>query len=178
MNIYNHLHSRHLNPSLYPNMVIDEASNIATFPLFSFDYRMVGYQQYNPAGIKSFRRNPKLGRYYTYTSEPAVWGLESLHFTKNLVFVLEGVFDACRFHNYSYPAIAALTNNPVPLKEQILNLASLVIAVCDPDEAGMKLSSYGHLYVIPDKPVDDMTELEFEKFLGTTKNSKNVHYTF
>lgn len=47
MDIHDHLLFRYLKPSLYPNLVVDESSNTATFPLF-FNYRMVGYQQYNP----------------------------------------------------------------------------------------------------------------------------------
>lgn len=164
MDVQQHLVTRYLNLSLYPNAAI--SVDTATFPLFSFDHRMVGFQRYRPDGIKSLRRDPKQGRYYTICSEPAVWGLESLElFDTDLVVVCESIFKACRFHNYGIPAIATLTNNPKPLKQQILNLKPTVVAVPDPDEPGQELINYGTHFVAPDKPIDDMSAYEFDEFI-------------
>lgn len=173
MSIFTHLKERHLNPSLYPNITIDEESNTATFPIFSFSHRMIGYQQYNPSGSKTLRRDPKLGRYFTYLSEPGVWGLESLFlFPPKIVFVCESIFKACRMHNLGYPAIATLTNNPVSIRSSILSLAPKVIVIPDPDEAGNKLCKYGHEFYVPPKPLDDMSELGLQVFFS----SLNIGY--
>lgn len=164
--IFLHLLHRNLKPHLYPNIVIDVDTNIVTFPIFSFDKRYVGFQQYNPNGDKKERKNFKLGKYFTYLSTVSVWGLESIElFNNDIVFVCEGVFKACRFHNWGYAAIATLTNNPKSIKKEILSLGKKVVVICDPDEAGKKLAPYGHICITPDKPIDDMTEVEFLTFL-------------
>lgn len=166
MNILEHLKERHMNISLYPNSHIDEEHNIATFFLFSLkDRKLVGYQQYNPLGDKKVHKCPREGKYFTYLSEPAVWGLESIKPDTNTIAVCEGIFKACRFHNYSIASIATLTNNPKAIKQQILSLAPNVVVVADPDKSGEQLHKYGHRYIVPDKPVDEMSAYEFDEFI-------------
>jgi hypothetical protein len=150
---------------------LDESVGIATFPIYSIDRRLVGYQQYNPLGIKSYRRDPKLGKYYTQLSEFSVWGLDfsldKLKQTKTLV-VCEGIFKACRFHNYGIPAVATLTNNPKPLKpfiERCLSQGIEVIVAPDPDAAGNKLRKYGNSVLYSPVPVDEMSEPDFKNLL-------------
>ena len=58
MAIRDHLVERYLNPNDY-NVVIDDEKQIATFMLWDLSGRLVGYQQYNPAGTKSIRNDEK-----------------------------------------------------------------------------------------------------------------------
>ena len=167
--ILQHQQDRHLNLSLYPNIVVCLENNLVSFLIYSFNHRLVGYQQYNPNGDKKERRNPSLGRYYTYLTEPSVWGLESIKPSSPIVFVTEGIFKAVRLHNFGYPAVATLTNNPKSIKKQILNLAPTIIVITDPDEAGTKLKKYGHVSYTPNRPLDELTEFELHEFLYSIK---------
>lgn len=154
MDIKSHLLSRHfLNADSIPT-----TTETATFYLYNFNHELVGYQQYRPSGNKVIRKNPKLGRYFTYLTKPGVWGLDYVPFSDYLV-ICEGVFKACRFHNYDIPAIATLSNNPVHLEKQLalLSLTTKLIVIPDPDPAGMKLLKYGTHHIIPHKPVDQLT---------------------
>lgn len=139
----------------------------ATFLLYSFDHKLSGYQQYRPLGNKTFHKDPKLGKYFTYTNKPCVWGLDYIPFSSHLI-VYEGIFKACLFHSYGTPAIATLTNSPVHLKEQLklLSLTTKLIVVPDPDAAGKRLLKYGTHSLTPDKPLDEMSTSEFHCFLN------------
>jgi len=138
------------------------SNDTITFPLFSFNHKLVGYQQYKPTGTKSFRKDPKKGRYFTIMKEPAVWGLEYNNPNCNVTVVCEGIFKACRFHSYGINAIAVLSNNPEHLKQQLylLSLSTVLVVVPDPDKPGMKLIKYGTYSIVPNKPVDELTETE------------------
>lgn len=162
MDIIEHLLSRNLDPFEYQPAL---TTNTATFNLYTFNGEYAGYQQYRPEGSKTVRKNPRLGKYFTYMSKPAVWGLDFLTPT-NYLIVCEGIFKAVRFHNVNMPAIATFSNNPVQLKEQLylLSLTIKVIVVPDPDKAGKKLIKYSKHHVVPNKPIDDMTEEEFKEF--------------
>lgn len=146
------------------------SSNTITFPLYSFNHELVGFQQYRPKGDKTIRRDFRNGKYFTYVSpdKVAVWGLESLRFRSDLLVICEGVFKACPFHKFNIPAIAVLGNNPVHLTKQLqlLSLTRKLIVVPDPDKAGMRLTKYGDNYLVPPKPVDDITTAEVKCLIG------------
>lgn len=147
--VLQHLKNRHLNVELHRPMV-DEVERVATFLLYNLSGQVVGYQQYRPEGEKKPSNNPKLGKYYTYRKQPtlAVWGVESLHLSPNVVFVCEGLFDAARLTQKGASALAVLSNNPSPdLRNWLTCLNRKVVAVCDNDSAGRKLAKFGDVVV-------------------------------
>jgi hypothetical protein len=90
----------------------------------------------------------------------ALWGVESLHLTPHVVFLTEGVFDACRLTERGFSALAVLSNNPgADLKNWLSMLNRKVVAVCDNDDAGRKLAKYGDCCVFTtDKDLGDSSE--------------------
>jgi len=167
-----HLKSRHFNHELYKNLIITH--DVVIFPLYNLSGQWVGNQQYRPDGDKKQIRNPKLGKYYTYitkqgsVSSLACWGLELVDMPKNNkpLYLVEGIFKACRFHNHNMNAIASLSNNPKNMFEWLSVLGFNVIPVCDGDKAGKKLARYGANPIILEDgiQVDDMTEIEFNRY--------------
>jgi hypothetical protein len=144
-----HLKDRHLNLELHHPMV-DEVNRVATFYLYNLSGQIVGYQQYRPEGEKKPNNHPKLGKYFTYRKQPtlAVWGVESLHLSPHVVFLTEGVFDACRITEKDYSALAVLCNNPpADFKNWLSMLNRKVVVVCDNDHAGRRLAKFGDVAV-------------------------------
>jgi len=165
MDVKAHLHDRGLDPSRYNCSWDDET---ASFVLFNLSGQLVGYQQYRPFAPKSVRNNPKDGRYFTYAKDKlAVWGLESFDYRDDVLFVVEGVFDACKLHNLGVPAVAVLTNNPSQLKPWLGCLPRLTVAVCDNDKAGLKLAETCSKHVVCDfgKDLGDMSNCQVRNFL-------------
>ena len=108
--------------------------------LWNLSGQYCGYQQYRPFAPKTTRNDPREGRYFTWAKDRlAVWGLESWDFRSDVLFVTEGVFDACKLHNLGLPAVAVLANDPKRLRPWLGSLARLTVAVCDADSAGAKL---------------------------------------
>lgn len=125
---------------------LDPVEGVAVFPLWNLSGQMVGYQQYRPSAGKDKHNHPKEGRYFTYRKSPtlAVWGVESLHLTPEVVFVTEGIFDACRLTDLGVSALAVLSNDPRPeLRNWLRCLNRLVVVVADNDPAGRKLAKFG-----------------------------------
>ena len=156
-----HLKDRHLNLELHRPMV-DEVERVATFLLYNLSGQLCGYQQYRPEGEKKPQNNPKQGKYFTYRKQPtlAVWGVESLHLSPNVVFLTEGVFDAARLTEKGYSALAVLSNNT---GKDLINWLSMlnrkVVAVCDNDDAGRKLAKFGDVSVFcEDHDLGDSTD--------------------
>jgi hypothetical protein len=171
--VVEHLKDRHLDLDLHRPMV-DELERVATFFLYNLSGQLVGYQQYRPEGEKKPQNNPKLGKYFTYRKQPtvALWGVESLHLTPNVVFLTEGVFDACRLTERGFSALAVLSNNPgTDLKNWLSMLNRKVVAVCDNDDAGRKLAKYGDCCVFTtDKDLGDSSEEYVTELLERYKN--------
>lgn len=165
--IIEHLKLRHVDLDLH-RPLIDAENDVATFLLYNLSGQIVGYQQYNPAGEKKPQNNPKTGRYYTYKKQPtiSVFGVESLHLTPGIVFLTEGIFDACRLTELGCSALAVLSNDPTPdLKNFLTCLGRQVVVIADNDKAGCKLAKFGHDVVFcKDKDLGDSSE-EFVKDL-------------
>jgi hypothetical protein len=156
-----HLTHRHLAPQAYSNITVN--SETVIFPLYNLSGQMIGYQQYRPSGSKQERRNPKLGKYFTYVSKHtgnAVWGLDVLNPSDKRIFLVEGIFKACRFHNNNCNSIATLSNNPKPIMSWLHSLGYSVHTVCDGDQAGRKLAKFGnsHTYLPDGVYVDEMSD--------------------
>ena len=173
--MYEHLKKRWCDVSKYPNIVVTEQD--VTFPLFNLSGKMVGYQKYNPSAQRLPGNDPKLGRYFTYATrtgigrmtESAVWGLETVSWNDSVLFVAEGIFDACRLHWYGLPAIAVLSNNPANLKSWLRTLPCTKIACVQGDAAGKLLAKYGdrQVWLPQGSDVGDVTVAEFEKLFAT-----------
>lgn len=156
-----HLLSRHVDLDLH-RPVIDEHSNVATFYLWNLSGQLVGYQQYRPDCDKKMQNNPRDGRYFTYRRNDtiAVWGVESLKLSSDMIFLTEGIFDAARLTEKGVSALAVLSNNPnKDLKNWLRTLNRRVIAVCDNDVAGRKLAKFG-----------DKVEYSLDKDLGDSSD--------
>jgi hypothetical protein len=153
MNLKQHLITRHLNLELH-RPVLDEELNIATFYCWNLSGQLVGYQQYRPEGSKKIFNDKICGKYYTYRKLPTVvvWGVESLYQSDGVVYLTEGIFDACRMTGLGQSALASLCNNPPKdYKNWLRMLNRPIVAVCDNDVAGMKLAKFGdYVEVVPE----------------------------
>jgi hypothetical protein len=155
MNLKKHLTLRHLNLELH-RPVLDEELGIATFYCWNLSGQLVGYQQYNPRGDKKIFNSKLEGKYYTYRNKNqptvVVWGVESLYQSNGVVYLTEGIFDACRMTGLGYSAISTLCNNPPKdYKNWLRMLNRPIVAVCDNDAAGRKLAKFGdYVEVVPD----------------------------
>lgn len=147
-----HLVERHVNLNLH-RPVIDEKQGVATFYCWNLAGQMIGYQQYNPNGLKKKFNSKSEGRYYTYRKAPTVtvWGVESLYLGNGPVFITEGIFDAARLTARGQSALATLANNPPrDYKNWLAMLNRPIVAVCDNDAAGRKLAKFGnYVEVVP-----------------------------
>lgn len=163
-----HLLSRHLDLELHQPM-LDEDEGVATFYMWNLSGQLVGYQQYRPTGEKKPQNSPREGKYFTYKKQPtlAVWGVESLHLTPDVVFLTEGLFDAARLTERGFSALAVLSNNPTPdLANWLACLNRRVVAVYDNDVAGRKLAKFGHQAVCMDsKDLGDSSDEEVTELL-------------
>lgn len=160
--IRDHLSQRHLDFYVHPSVMIDEDERVATFFLYNLSGKIVGYQHYRPDASKERHNHPKEGRYYTYRNkgEVAVFGLETLSFHQDVLFVVEGIFDATRLTKYQVPCIATLSNDPNrDLRNWILSLGRKIVAVCDSGKAGKKLAKVGDMvYTVPEGDLGDAPE--------------------
>jgi hypothetical protein len=144
----------------------------AAFLLFNLSGQLVGYQQYRPFADKKKHNDPKEGRYFTYAKNNlAVWGLETFHYRDDVLFLTEGVFDACKLHALNLPAVAVLANDPKMLRPWLFALTRFGVAVCDNDSAGMELAKCANLALTctTGKDLGDMTLAEVREFLKQIK---------
>lgn len=146
-----HLLSRHVNFNVHSPSYNSE---IATFLLYNLSGQIVGYQRYNPSFPSAFpgdgkQSNLRDRRYYNYVSHGQIglFGLESYSSNAKVIFVTEGIFDACRLTKRGASCFAMLTNNPSSsMRNFLLCLGKPIVAICDGDAAGVKLRKVGHCY--------------------------------
>lgn len=178
LSVAEHLIERHCDVSLYNGIYIDEENYIATFLLYNLSGKLIGYQQYRPNASKIKRNNPKDSRYFTYCSknETCMWGIETLHWKPDILFVVEGIFDAVRIHNLGYPCIAVLGNIPKPLKNWFYSINQTIIGICDPDEAGLKIANFCDIHhVMNNNDLGDSTDKEVETIINNLLTRANIH---
>ena len=147
-----HLKERHFDSDLHRAWLNDE-DECATFPLWNLTGQLTGYQTYRPRASK-VQKNDLKGKYYTYRNKDSVsvWGLESWNLSDTL-FVVEGLFNACRLTEMGFSAVALLSNNPNKSTKRWLwaiRQHRKVVAICDPGDGGKYLKSLGHEYVVCD----------------------------
>ena len=100
-----------------------------------------------------------------------MWGLESLYLRDDVLFITEGIFDACRLTNWGYPAVALLTCHPTKdTKNWFRSFLQhrRIIAVCDNDSngSGKKLAEFGkEAYFLESKDLGGSTDEELRSFL-------------
>ena len=165
MTLTEHLKTRDCDPSLY-DVVVDEVSGIATFRLYNFAGKVVGFQTYNPSAPKT-RNNmdPREQKYFSYhikegyKSALGFFGMERFDKSKGLVFLTEGIFDAIKVHCIGHNCLALLSNDPKRIKSYLRTMPYRYVAICDGDKAGRKLAKMGHSYItMPEgKDLGDMT---------------------
>lgn len=181
MNLKRHLISRHVDLNLH-RPVLDEKNCVATFLIFNLSGQIVGFQQYRPLADKSWHNDPREGRYFTFRKSPtvAVFGVESLHLTPEVVFVTEGVFDAVRLTERGASAIAILSNDPsTDVRNFLSSLGRKVVAVCDNDIAGRKLAKLGDAVVFTDgkdlgESSDEFVDMLMSQFVSKNKFSQKA----
>jgi hypothetical protein len=147
MNLIDHLHSRYFDTSFH-KFWKDDIDLVVTFPLYNLSSDLTGYQSYRPLKNKIKNNDHLESRYFTYRNKDdiGVWGLESWNLS-NVLFVTEGIFDACRLTYFKYSAIALLSNNPnVSTKRWIWTIRAFrpVVTICDSGTGGKKLANLGH----------------------------------
>jgi hypothetical protein len=165
MDMQSHLESRGLDVSQY---ALSWDADTVSFMLFNLTGQLVGYQNYRPDAEKRPSNDPRLSRYFTWCrNNIAVWGLETYHWRTDVLFIAEGVFDACKLHNLGLPAVAVLSNNPVQLKNWLACVPRRIIAVCDDDAPGRALGKLANLAITCEQGQDlgDMTQTQVIDFI-------------
>jgi hypothetical protein len=190
-NIKQHLQERGLDFNV-TNVILDEVNNYAVFLLYNLSGKLVGYQNYNPNADKIFRQGcsegkhktseevKKLMRYYTYTTkidninELSVYGLETLNFNDEFIFLTEGIFDIIKIHNQGFPGIAILGSDPKSLTEYLNILPQKKIVIYEDDASGRKLKEYGNYAFttpFPFKDLGEMNNKESKEFINKIMNN-------
>ena len=95
--------------------------------------------------------------------------LESFHLSKDVLFVVEGIFDAARLTKLGHPAIATLSNKPTPdLLNFLQCLPRKIIAVCDNDSAGKSLAAFGDVALYTkEKDLGDSSDEDVKSLLSS-----------
>ena len=165
-----HLLNRNYDPALYVNQTIDDENHLLTVHLYNDDGKFIGYQRYNPNGVKK-NNTPDDAKYSTYTmkGEKAIWGLETLDFRKGELFVVEGLFKASALHRLGLNAVSIMGNNAKTHKEFLLDTNLHLIAICDYDMAGIQMgigveAIDGEAWIL-DKDVDEYTTIELQSLM-------------
>ena len=175
-----HLLSRGLDPNLY-HVMVDEDDRVATFFLYTIAGFLAGYQTYRPEGVKNTSEGRKLGltpkelKYFTFVSRDVekhphavpVFGMERFDWSKDTLYVVEGLFDAVKLHSLGLNAIAVLCNNPKPLRAFFRAWGMRVVGVLDNDPGGLELAKVCDEYFLcpPGRDPGDMTTDELKELL-------------
>jgi hypothetical protein len=174
MLMLNHLHSRFFDPTRYSGVTV--TNDQMTVLLWNLSGQAVGWQTYTPSQPKKEVGDPRLQKYFSWVTKPcasknselAVFGLETVNWSDNVLFLTEGIFDASRLHWHGLPAVACLTSNPVHLMEWLFALPQSKVACVQGDAAGQKLAKYGNeqVWLPAGKDVSDLETSEFATFFA------------
>lgn len=161
--MHDHLRERHFYPGKYSGVSVTE-TEMSTL-LWNLSGEVVGYHVYRPHGDKKSKVNEEK-KYFTHVTKgkSAVWGLETLDWSRPYLFITEGIFDAARLHYHGLAAIAVLGNNPQHLGNWLKTLQYTAIAAVQGDKAGLMLAltTNSAIFLPEGNDVDDLPE---EKFL-------------
>jgi hypothetical protein len=162
-----HLEERYFDLNQHTCWFNDE---VAVFPIYGINGKIVGYQNYRPDGTKERNNNPLIGKYFSRLQKDivSVWGMESFYFSNEL-YVCEGIFDAARFTYNGKSAVAILSCDvPKYVKKWFAFIRKIrpVIVVCDNDKSSEKMIPLGHVYYkVSDGDPNSCSELEFQNIL-------------
>lgn len=165
MNLRDHLVERRLDVNLYNGIEIVQSEGIVVFPIWNLSGQYIGFQQYRPSAAKEAKNHPKEGRYYTLLSGArknkslGMWGLETYHYHRDVLFIAEGIFDACRLHNTGMPAVALLNSSHKHYRSWLNSTGRKIIKVEDCD--GSLLGPYPSL-ALP-QYADDLGDVETDE---------------
>lgn len=172
-----HLEKRHMQVERYNGVSVDQESGVVVFPLWNLSGQMVGYHQYRPLGEKKAKNHPKDGRYFTYLSgdkrlkSMGVWGLESLDYDTDYLVICEGVFDACRLHNFEIPCVALLTSSHKYFRNFLTCTERKICKV--EDDHGSLLGPYTN-FSLPDG-VEDLGDCSEDQVKKIAKEIKEMN---
>lgn len=166
MDLHAHLKERFFNTELYSGVVFDDEFDCVSFMLWNLSGKPVGFQTYSPLLPKAHVDNPRKAKYFTWTTkgENVCWGLETLStLDTRVVYLTEGVFDACRFHWHGKAALAMLTNKPVHLRNWLSCLPYKTVAAVQGDAAGRKLAAFADsaVFLPENEDVGSLSEQQF-----------------
>lgn len=161
--------------------VVDDKENVATFYLHGvLSNKILGYQVYNPKSTCKKSNIPRDSRYYTYqtshkiTGEYAIFGLEYIE-RRGILFVTEGIFEACRLINLGYDAVAILTSNPpTSLITQLFTISDTIVWCGDNDKAGKSstLAKFPHMYF--DVDLDEVDAYTLDKSIESVIYNEQI----
>lgn len=169
-----HLKSRHFY-NFERTLHID--NDVVVFPIWNLSGQLIGYQNYRPDKPKDhYSPNNLEIKYFTKMgridgkTHIGVWGLETYSPHKRL-FLTEGIFDACRLHNFGESAIACLGSNPKNIKNWLSILPNFTVAICDGDSAGNRLTVYTKAYYTcpTDLDLGDFNDIQIQEILDNLK---------
>ncbi len=153
------------------SLVLDLDAEMANFLLYQpKTLALVGVLEYNWLGAKKPGRNVKGNKYFSQSvrGKLGVYGMESVTDWDEVVYVVEGVWDAIALHALGYQAVAVLTCNPKAIRKWLKSFNS--VALCDGDAAGLTLqrNTKYFMHLDENKDVSDLDNLEeYMKCLDT-----------
>lgn len=109
--IRTHLKHRHLDVDMYHCHVDDEADKV-TFWLANDRMQLAGILQYYPLGSKD--TTDQNSKYFSSSSKEGMvplFGMETFHWSPDVIFLSEGAFDSVRLANRGYTSLAMLSSN-------------------------------------------------------------------
>lgn len=109
--IRSHLKQRHLDVDMYHCHVDDDAGKV-TFWLADDRMQLAGMLQYYPHGSKS--TTDENSKYFSKASKNRMvplFGMETFHWSPDVIFLSEGAFDSVRLANRGYTSLAMLSSN-------------------------------------------------------------------
>lgn len=183
---YEHLRKRAVGDNT--RCWIDWNGELVTFPIWTIDGKLIGYQRYDWRAPK-VRSNK--GRYFTWISEPyrgsaSFYGMDQLswslsrpksaQYDSQRILVVEGIFDALRCIQAGWPAIAVLTATPnkqfvqhFKFLMQAKNMCAIGILDNDEGGAGNGLRKLCRSSIMCEwhKDMGDHTDVEAQVWLNT-----------
>lgn len=150
------------------------ADELVFFPLWGWNYKLLGYQRYD---WRAEKLSSNKGRYFTWITKGyhdcALFGYDSLlRFPTGPVFLNEGAWNAATCHNNGYASLALLTATPSRgLREWVMSVCANRprIALLDNDNPGVKqtLDRMADVCYNPPygKDVNDLSHTDSSKWL-------------
>ena len=158
--IYDYLHQRKFDHTKYKCYISEELIRMS-LPIYSFDGRWVGHQDFNPTLEKKYR-------YFTRTSEQSIWGLETVDKDyRGVVYLTEAVFRSVALHRIGVPSMSLIGSTcSKDFAKKLKNHQHYdFVWIGDPDKSGKNMiKRLGSGYQSP-KDLDEMNDEDLKKFI-------------